>query len=69
MKRKLDQNDVPQPVDSPSTGDPDGAAGFESLGLDPRLLQGVAEAGYSKPTPIQSQAIPIALEGKDIVGM
>ena len=41
---------------------------FADLGLIPELLQAVAESGYTDPTPIQSQAIPIVLAGKDILG-
>jgi len=41
---------------------------FESLGLRAELLRAVSEKGYSDPTPIQRQAIPIILEGKDIMG-
>jgi len=41
---------------------------FESLGLRAELLRAVSEKGYSVPTPIQSQAIPIILEGRDIMG-
>ena len=42
---------------------------FEALGLDTRLLQALAEEGYTTPTPIQAQAIPHALEGRDILGI
>ena len=41
---------------------------FDSLGLAPELLSAVAEQGYTEPTPIQQQAIPIGLEGRDLVG-
>ncbi len=41
---------------------------FEDLGLLPELLQAVAAAGYTEPTPIQAQAIPVVLQGKDILG-
>lgn len=41
---------------------------FESLGLIPELLQNVAELGYDEPTQIQAQAIPILLEGQDVMG-
>jgi len=41
---------------------------FEDLGLLPELLQAVADAGYSEPTPIQEKAIPVILAGKDILG-
>jgi ATP-dependent RNA helicase RhlE len=42
--------------------------GFDSLGLSPAVLNAVTEAGYENPTPIQAQAIPLILEGKDVVG-
>jgi hypothetical protein len=42
---------------------------FSSLGLDARLLQGVATLGFANPTFVQAKAIPLALEGKDIFGM
>jgi len=41
---------------------------FESLGLRAELLLAVSEKGYSEPTPIQQQAIPPILEGRDIMG-
>jgi superfamily II DNA/RNA helicase len=42
---------------------------FSDLALDPRVLKAVAEAGYETPTPIQAQAIPHALAGKDVLGI
>ncbi len=41
---------------------------FESLGLRSELLRAISEKNYSTPTPIQSQAIPIILEGRDLMG-
>ncbi|MEP6941523.1 MAG: DEAD/DEAH box helicase [Betaproteobacteria bacterium] len=41
---------------------------FDELGLAPEILRAVAEAGYTTPTPIQTQAIPIILSGKDVMG-
>jgi ATP-dependent RNA helicase RhlE len=41
---------------------------FTELGLRPEILRAVAEAGYTTPTPIQAQAIPAILEGRDIMG-
>jgi ATP-dependent RNA helicase RhlE len=41
---------------------------FESLGLAPALLRALDEVGYTTPTPIQSQAIPLALAGHDLLG-
>jgi ATP-dependent RNA helicase RhlE len=40
---------------------------FTSLGLDPLLLRGVRELGFTRPTPIQAQAIPEALRGRDLL--
>ena len=40
---------------------------FSSLGLDKCLLRAIAEQGYSAPTPIQSQAIPAVLAGRDLL--
>ncbi|NXF83734.1 DDX56 helicase, partial [Sclerurus mexicanus] len=41
--------------------------GFEHMGLDGRLLRAVAELGWAAPTAIQAQAIPLALEGRDLL--
>src|SRR5437667_1143542 len=41
---------------------------FAELGLRPELLRAVTEAGYTTPTPIQVQAIPLILAGKDVMG-
>ena len=40
---------------------------FESLGLSPDILRAIADAGYTEPTPIQAQAIPVVLSGKDVM--
>jgi ATP-dependent RNA helicase RhlE len=40
---------------------------FASLGLDPLLLRGIRELGFTRPTPIQEQAIRPALEGRDLL--
>jgi superfamily II DNA/RNA helicase len=42
---------------------------FSDLALDPRVLLAVSEAGYETPTPIQEQAIPHALTGRDVLGI
>lgn len=41
---------------------------FDELGLAPELLRAISEEGYTEPTPIQAQAIPIVLSGKDLMG-
>ncbi len=40
---------------------------FDQLGLTEELLKAVAEQGYSTPTPVQQQAIPVILDGKDVL--
>ena len=40
---------------------------FSSFGLHPDLLRGIRELGFTRPTPIQEQSIPPALEGKDVL--
>ncbi len=42
---------------------------FEIFKINKQLLQAVEEAGYTKPTPIQQQAIPLALAGHDVLGI
>ncbi|MDE2608143.1 MAG: DEAD/DEAH box helicase [Burkholderiales bacterium] len=43
-------------------------AGFDSFGLHSDILRAVADQGYTQPTPIQAQAIPIVLAGRDVMG-
>jgi ATP-dependent RNA helicase RhlE len=40
---------------------------FDSLGLMPELLRAVREHGYETPTPVQAQAIPVVLSGRDLL--
>jgi ATP-dependent RNA helicase RhlE len=42
---------------------------FESLGLSPDVMKAVRDAGYANPTPIQAQAIPLVLKGRDVMGL
>lgn len=42
---------------------------FSDLGLSPEVLKAVTDAGYDTPTPIQAQAIPVALSGRDVLGI
>ncbi|HYI21455.1 MAG TPA: DEAD/DEAH box helicase [Candidatus Limnocylindrales bacterium] len=41
---------------------------FETFGLSPEILRAVSEQGYEIPTPIQDQAIPLVLAGRDLMG-
>lgn len=67
MKRKLDSNDAPstEGAEEPKSGEPT----FENLNLDARLLQALSKEKFNKPTLVQAETIPLALEGKDILGM
>ncbi|TDI83810.1 MAG: DEAD/DEAH box helicase [Chloroflexi bacterium] len=42
---------------------------FEQFSLDPRIVAQIKAVGYSNPTPIQQQAIPRVLEGRDVLGL
>jgi len=42
---------------------------FNTLGLSPETVQAVTDTGYTTPTPIQEQAIPVALAGRDVLGI
>jgi ATP-dependent RNA helicase RhlE len=42
---------------------------FQELGLAPEILEAVRDAGYERPTPIQAEAIPLALKGRDLIGL
>ena len=48
-------------------GEGGGGGGWSSLGLDPRLLRALTKKQYRAPTAVQARAIPLVLEGKDVV--
>jgi len=54
--------DPPLPVDRPAE------PGFDHLGLRPELLAELASLGYEEPTPIQAEAVPPLLAGRDLLG-
>ena len=53
---------APQPIPAPNA-----AASFDQLGLTADLLRTVAAEGYTDPTPVQAQSIPIVLSGRDLL--
>ena len=59
-------NDEPVPGNDPGTGE-DGVV-FGDLGLRPELLTALTGLGYEEPTPIQREAIPPLIEGRDLLG-
>ncbi len=44
------------------------ATDFSSLGLHPQLLKALTSEGYTHPTPIQAQSVPVILQGHDLIG-
>ncbi|HZF75476.1 MAG TPA: DEAD/DEAH box helicase, partial [Acetobacteraceae bacterium] len=56
-----DEDDAPEEEAAPRTT-------FADLGLSEQILKAVLEAGYLYPTPIQEQAIPVVLMGRDVLG-
>ncbi|KAL2015940.1 hypothetical protein VTK56DRAFT_4530 [Thermocarpiscus australiensis] len=75
MKRKLDKNDEPSTAaphhdsksDQPQQQQTEAEPSFADLGLDPRLVQAVAKQNFEKPTLVQRKAIPLALQGQDVL--
>jgi len=74
MKRKLDDHDVPAPVAEEEKAEKAEKAekqvkdkSFTGLGLDARLLQAIAKQNFTEPTLVQRKAIPLAIQGKDIL--
>ncbi len=41
---------------------------FSAFGLHPSILQAITETGYTTPTPIQAQALPVVMDGRDVMG-
>ncbi len=62
-------NDAPDSPPTLEASEPNGPVdgGFAALGLDPRLLTALSSLGYEEPTPIQLQAIPPLLAGRDLL--
>jgi ATP-dependent RNA helicase RhlE len=58
----------PQAADRPQAVYDPAPVNFDTLGLEPSLLEGIAVRGWEKTTPIQSAVIPIALAGHDVIG-
>ncbi len=62
----MDPTPIAAPAAAPSA--PSEAARFDTLPLDPKLLRAVADQGYATMTPIQAKAIPVVLDGRDVMG-
>ena len=59
---------IPTEQKLPISSEESGLANFADFNLDPKILKAVAEQGYTQATPIQAKAIPIVLEGRDVMG-
>ncbi|KAM0295106.1 hypothetical protein HYE67_010594 [Fusarium culmorum] len=76
-KRKRDQAEESVPAENPASTDVEKSikpaqkqeeeTSFVDLGLDPRLLQAIAQQKFAKPTLVQRKAIPLALNGQDVL--
>ncbi|CAG7556212.1 unnamed protein product [Fusarium equiseti] len=76
-KRKRDQAEESVPAEKPATTEVEQSTepaqkqeeetSFVDLGLDPRLLQAIAQQKFAKPTLVQRKAIPLALNGQDVL--
>ncbi len=58
----------PQSLDRPQADYDPSPIAFDTLGLNPSLLEGISVRGFERTTPIQSAVIPIALQGHDVIG-
>ena len=56
------------PAAAPTPSDIAPTVLFSDFGLAPEILRALTEQGYSRPTPIQAQAIPVVLQGRDVMG-
>ncbi len=57
---------MPEPAGAPEVVVPEN--GFRALGLSAPLMKAIEESGYTTPTPIQTQTIPLLLAGRDLLG-
>ncbi|RKP56501.1 DEAD/DEAH box helicase [Pararobbsia silviterrae] len=70
----MSDHSAPQADTSDVSGQPAPAAAaapavsFDAFGLAPEIRKAIAEQGYTTPTPIQAQAIPVVLSGRDVMG-
>ena len=56
-------------AEAAATGALPGQSDFTTLGLSRPVLDAIADAGYTVPTPIQAEAIPLIVQGRDVMGL
>ncbi|HAT1408441.1 TPA: DEAD/DEAH box helicase [Corynebacterium striatum] len=59
----------PEDTGAEDTSANDNSQGFAALGLPEEVQQAVAKVGFTQPSPVQEQTIPILMEGRDVVGL
>ena len=71
VRRLARKNTHVSSKDSPTEISPDAPVDitFAELGFDAKILKALGEIGYEKPTPIQAQAIPSAMQNRDVLGI
>ena len=67
--KSMDTEADPAPVLDTEGGSNVSAKTFQDLGIIDSLCNACTSLGYKSPTPIQSEAIPVALQGRDIIGL
>lgn len=71
-RKTNDLSPAPTPAEKPATDNHVNGAtskSFEDLGIIDSLCDACTALGYKAPTPIQNEAIPLALEGRDLIGL
>src|SRR5436190_23415976 len=72
-QRQICHTAIRRGLPSPAADRPDNennqAVSFQDLGLKKPILDGVHECGYTKPTDIQTRAIPLVLQNRDLIGL
>jgi ATP-dependent RNA helicase DDX47/RRP3 len=71
--KAVEPSQSPEPVDGSEDVDSppieESSRSFADLGVIPELCEACEKLNYTKPTPIQEEAIPVALEGRDVIGV
>ena len=67
-KKEKKEKSVKTPPQTETESISQPTVGFDQLGLSEAILHAIKDIGYESPTPIQAQAIPVFLTGRDLIG-